>query len=141
MADADDLRRLYREAVLAHSSAPVGRDQVIEATHQAEGSNPLCGDVVNLQLRVVGGDVEAASFSGESCAICTAAASLLCRHLPGHALTEVSGIRAGFEAAVTGAGEEACPDFLQALLDVRRYPARVACALLPWTTAERALEA
>ncbi len=135
----DDLARLYREAILANAAEPCGFEVDIQATHQAEGSNLLCGDVVVLQLRVVKGVIEAAAFQGESCAICTASASLLCRHLPGQAVEALSEAREGFELAVDADADDDCPAYLHPMLGVRRYPARVACAVLPWRTAEQAV--
>ena len=150
------LDELYREIILENAADPCGHGAAIDATHRAEGSNPLCGDVVDLHLRVEGETVTAAAFHGESCAICTAAASLLCRQAPGRAVAELpasshllhgryvewaetQALQRGFERALGGDDTAACPDFLEPMLGVRRYPARIACALLPWETAGRAL--
>jgi nitrogen fixation protein NifU and related proteins len=137
--DSKSLAELYREVVLAHAARPVGYQAEIDATHTAEGSNPLCGDHVTLQLEVSGGQVRAAAFSGESCAICTASVSLLCEQLPGRSVKEAGALAARFESAITGNGDQACPDFLKPMLGVRQYPARLQCALLPWRTAQDAL--
>jgi nitrogen fixation NifU-like protein len=138
-ADADALASLYREVILAHAARPVGFGKEIDATHECEGSNPLCGDHVTLKLRVCDGVIEAAAFAGESCAICTASTSLLCEHLPGQGTSRLEPLVDGFEAAVQGDEQAACADFLAPMLGVRRYPARLACALLPWRTARKAL--
>ena len=48
-----------------------------DASHKAEGHNPLCGDHITLTLKLGGGKVEAIDFQGESCAICKASASMM----------------------------------------------------------------
>ncbi|KAA9133082.1 SUF system NifU family Fe-S cluster assembly protein [Marinihelvus fidelis] len=135
----DSLAALYRQAVLTHAAAPHGQGVAIEATHEAEGHNPLCGDrvVIRLQILPADGLVKAAAFDGEACAICLASASLLCQHLPGKAQGDLEAMIDGFSAALVNGDHviEKCPAFLQPMLGVRAYPARIACATLPWRTA------
>lgn len=138
-ASAATLAELYREVVLAHAARPVGFEASIEATHTAHGNNPLCGDDVTVQLQVGDGQVVAAAFSGESCAICTASVSLLCEHLPGRSVDDIGALAGGFEHAIADEDDAHCPDFLQPMLGVRQYPARLQCALLPWRTAQDAM--
>lgn len=141
MNDHAALRNLYRQVVLEHSRQPVGHHLDIDHTHRAEGHNPVCGDAVDLRLRVADGTIEAAAFFGESCALCTAASSLLCAHLPGEALGAVVRVRDAYAAAIRSGDDPGCPDWLRPMVAVRRYPARVECALLPWDTAVRAVGA
>ena len=134
------LTDLYRKAVLANASDPFGKDLDIQPTHEAEGHNPVCGDSVTVRFRVVDGTIEAASFSGDSCAICTASSALLCRHLTGGDITAVEAGRDGFAASIRSGESSEAPELLQPLVRVRRYPARVECAMLPWDTAAKAVE-
>lgn len=136
----ESLTDLYREAVLENSRHPFGKDVEIQPTHEAEGHNPVCGDSVTVKFRVAGGVIEATAFTGESCAICTASAALLCRHLTGQALTAVLAGRDGFAASIRSGETPEAPAYLRPLVRVRRYPARVECAMLPWDTAVRATQ-
>ena len=79
----NDLNALYLEAIKQHAADPTGYRQKIDATHQFEEYNPLCGDRILVQLRITQEQVEAAAFDGEACAICMASASLLCGNTPG----------------------------------------------------------
>ncbi len=79
----DDLARLYRDVIRNHAAEPTGYRNKIEATHRHEEYNPLCGDRIEVQLRVAAGAIEAAAFDGEACAICLASASMLCGLAPG----------------------------------------------------------
>lgn len=85
----EDLTRLYRDTIRQHAAEPVGYRQSIEATHRHEQYNPLCGDRIEMRLRVAAGMIEAAAFDGEACTICLASASILCGLAPGRAVLEV----------------------------------------------------
>ncbi|MFN2166075.1 MAG: iron-sulfur cluster assembly scaffold protein, partial [Anaerolineae bacterium] len=67
MTGDQDLARLYQQALMRESLDPAGRDRPLEATHSAHGDNPLCGDVVEMRLRVEAGTVAGAAFSGQAC--------------------------------------------------------------------------
>jgi nitrogen fixation NifU-like protein len=140
---ADDiaLANLYREAVVNHAVQPVGYRQDIAATHRCELYNPLCGDKVEMQFRLEGELIEAAAFDGESCAICMASASMLCEAAPGLSGAGVNDQHQLLIAALKDKQSNPGLESLQALLAVRRYPARIRCALLPWEAAVKALQA
>jgi len=133
------LANLYREAVINHAVEPVGYRQDIHATHRCELYNPLCGDRVELQFRLLNDLIEAAAFDGESCAICMASASMLCEAAPGKSPADVGEQHRLLEAALKDKQSTPGLESLQALLAVRRYPARIRCALLPWEAAVNAL--
>jgi nitrogen fixation NifU-like protein len=158
---AGTLAGLYRDAIRRHAAHPVGYRVPIEATHRHEEYNPLCGDRVEVRLRVAGDAVEAAAFDGEACAICMASASLLCSLAPGRTVTELWQLAHELEQALrpaVGAGlardlepptrraqsalpQKGLPAELHPLLGVRPYPSRISCATQPWTAAVRALDA
>ena len=140
MSDSDTLAQLYREVILANAAKPHGYGVEIEATHHAAGNNPLCGDEVEIFLRVEDGRVVEAAFGGESCAICMASGSLLCRHLPGQPIDAIEQVPAQFKIAIEAGGDEGVESYMKPMLGVRAYPSRVNCALLPWDTAKAALE-
>lgn len=135
-----DLARLYLDAIKHHAANPVGFRGPIEATHRHECLNPLCGDRVELMLKVAGTTIEQVAFDGEACAICLASASLLCKNIKGESVTRFLARRQALVKALEGDGPEPEPA-LKPLLGVRPYPSRVQCATLPWTAASRALAA
>jgi nitrogen fixation NifU-like protein len=150
----DQLARLYRAAIKRHAADPVGYRQAIEASHRHELYNPLCGDRVEISLRVQDGQVEAAAFDGEACAICRASASLLCSLAPGEPVSRVMSLGSDLQralgksrmnplpqdgAALRESRMDPLPQELRPLLGVRPYPSRVRCATLPWEAAIRAL--
>jgi nitrogen fixation NifU-like protein len=135
----DELTELYRETIVRHAVHPVGFGVQINATHRGEMFNALCGDRIEVLLEIPDDIIESAAFNGESCAICTASASLLCEQQSGRPLSDLIKAHAWLQAALgdDGAGREI--EALLPLLGVRAYPSRVKCALLPWDAALKAL--
>ncbi len=145
-----ELRELYREVILDHSRKPRNFGDLEGANRSADGFNPLCGDRLRLLLRVEGGVVRGAAFTGEGCAISTASASLLTEMIRGReeagALRLVEAFRrlasgdepGASEASADGPGEEMGK--LGVFAGVRDYPARVKCATLAWHTLRAAIE-
>ena len=75
---ADELRELYRELILDHAKKPRHFGKLDDATHTAEGINPLCGDKLRMYFTIdADGRISDARFEGSGCAISVASASLL----------------------------------------------------------------
>lgn len=141
---SEPLQQLYQEVVLDHCRRPRRRGALANATHHAEGDNPLCGDRVAIDLRVgPSGRIEDVAFTGEGCAISTASASMMADAVAGLAAGEARELAARFRGALTGSAEVEAESLgeLAAMLGVRAYPMRVKCATLPWHTLLSALPA
>ena len=134
-----DLERLYGEIIRDHAASPAGFRKAINATHRHEEYNAQCGDRIEFLARIKGGLIEAAAFDGEACTICMASASMLCRLAEGLETRRWNELRRELYGALEGQALADTDSDLVALLAVRRYPARVQCATLPWKTAARAL--
>jgi nitrogen fixation protein NifU and related proteins len=139
-----DLEDLYQEIILDHNRRPRNHRPMADATHHAEGHNPLCGDEVTVYLHIEGDTIQDISFAGEGCAISKASASLMTVRLKGRKVAEarelmreVHGLLTGPEAGLAGLDELGD---LAALAGVRKYAVRVKCATLAWHTLEAALE-
>ena len=52
-------KQLYQEVILDHNRKPRNWGALADATHKAEGVNPLCGDHIHLNLKLNGDTVEA----------------------------------------------------------------------------------
>ncbi|QBB69668.1 SUF system NifU family Fe-S cluster assembly protein [Pseudolysobacter antarcticus] len=131
---------LYQQIVLDHHRAPRHYGALLQATHNAVGHNPLCGDHVRIELRIDEDVLRDISFSGESCAITTATASMMSERVIGLRREQIETLFVDFDASLrAGPGASASGDLgdlgeLEALGELRRYPARLKCALLPWAT-------
>ena len=136
-----DLHDLYQEVIVDHGRRPRNFGSLPEASHRAEGFNPLCGDHLNLQLKVVDGIIQDLRFDGIGCAISTASASLMSEALKGRSVVEAEALFGSFHAMLTGDQPASPPDLgkLAVLAGVRKFPARVKCATLAWHTLLAAL--
>jgi len=113
---------------------------MLDATRQAEGYNPLCGDKLKLYLKMEGNLVKDVSFVGSGCAISTASASLMSESLKGKTREEALKLLDKFHELLT-TDTEVSKDLgkLVVFCGVREYPARVKCATLAWHTLKSAL--
>jgi len=115
---------LYRDYILEHYRRPHNFGPLEEPSVTREGSNPLCGDRITIQLGVRDGVVERVGFTGRGCAISQASASLLTDEIKGKPLDAVRGLGA---------------DDLLDLLGIEISPARLKCAMLSHDTLRGAL--
>lgn len=135
------LSALYQELILDHYRRPRNRGVLDQPTHAAALNNPLCGDEIDLQLRVEGDVIRDVRFVSRGCSISQAAASMMTqvvkekRVADALALGErMSAMMHGDQAAAT---DKALGD-LRALAGVAKFPVRVKCALLPWNALKEA---
>ena len=115
---------LYRDYILEHSRRPHNFHVIEDPSASYEGSNPLCGDRITLQLGIHEGIVDQVGFTGRGCAISQASASLLTDEIKGKPLSEVAAFRA---------------DDLLDLLGIEIGPARLKCAMLSHDTLQHAI--
>jgi nitrogen fixation NifU-like protein len=140
-----ELKELYRDVILDHNRSPRNFGRLEPADAQAAGHNPLCGDKLNLTLRLLGDRVEDLRFEGQGCAISTASASLMTEAVKGRSRTEIARLYQDVHTLLTAHGADAgraAPELgkLMALAGVAEFPARVKCASLCWHTLNAALE-
>jgi nitrogen fixation NifU-like protein len=136
-----DLNDLYQEVILDHNRRPRNFHQLAEASHRAEGYNPLCGDRLKLYLKLDGDTIEDVSFEGAGCAISKASASMMTDALKGKSVNEANALFERFHRMVTTPPGQSVEDMgkLSALAGVREFPLRVKCASLAWHTFKAAL--
>ena len=118
---------IYEEHVLDHYEDPYHRGDLPTATHAHEGDNPLCGDVIHVDLKIDDdGRVQEAWFDGEGCVISQASASMLMEKIEGLSLAEIKQFSA---------------DEMLQLFGPRLTPNRQKCCLLSWRVVQSALHA
>lgn len=115
---------IYQEHVLDHYEDPFHKGVCPGATHAHQDDNPLCGDVVRLELKVNEGRIADAWFEGTGCCISQASASMLTEAIQGKSVDE--------------AREFAADDMLK-LFGARLTPNRQKCCLLSWRVLQTAL--
>jgi nitrogen fixation NifU-like protein len=145
MSNSGELMNLYRERILEHARNPRNFGKLANATHVAEGINPLCGDKLKVYLRVNDDVIEAVQFEGTGCAVAMASASMLTATMQSCecsvALTCANAVtgRLTDTSSQPEAAHGDVPDELRALDGVREFPARVKCATLAWHTLRSAI--
>ena len=101
---------------MEHYKNPRNRGKMDDAQVEVTENNPLCGDVISMQLKVKDGKIEDVKFDGSACAVTVASSSVLTEVLKGKSL----------EKAKKMSKEE-----LLDLLGVELTTSRVKCASLP----------
>ncbi len=146
---SDTYREVFGEILADHHEAPRnwGKLEGANVVHE-HGYNPLCGDKVDLYVSAESDGALKLQYQGEGCSICMASASIMSERVSQlskeQALSWIEAFRAKMQGQ-EGASVRILPadesgDDLTALYGVKRFPVRIKCALLPWTTLKKALE-
>jgi nitrogen fixation protein NifU and related proteins len=135
------LTDLYREIILDHYKQPRNRGELDPHSARVEGNNPLCGDEIQIDVLLKDGELEDLAFQGRGCSISQASASMMTEAVKAQPLDEVQRLIASFKSMMHGdeVDLEELGD-LEALEGVQKFPVRIKCALLAWTTLEEALK-
>lgn len=138
-----ELNDLYQEVILEHNKNPRNFREIENATHHADGHNPLCGDQLKVYLNLENDKVTDVSFIGSGCAISKASASMMTQALKGKSRKEAEVLFEEFHRMVTGKldleTDENHLGKLKIFAGVLEFPARVKCASLSWHTVHAAL--
>jgi nitrogen fixation NifU-like protein len=140
-----ELSDLYQAVILDHNRRPRNLGPLDDASGQADGRNPMCGDQLTVWVKVDGDTIADVRFVGQGCAISMASASLMTQAMKGKSLAAAETLFAQVHAIVLGeapppAGPGGPLGSLAALSGVSRFPARVKCASLAWHTLRAALD-
>ena len=137
-----DPSELYEEIILDHHKRPRNFRAMPECTCSAEGNNPMCGDEVEVFARVKDGKLADVSFQGQGCAISRASASLMTGKTKDQTPEQVRDLSAQVRGMLLDSAAEPPRELgdLVALSGVRKFPARIKCAMLPWHALEAALD-
>lgn len=136
---------LYREVILDHFENPRNKKKPEHYDHQEHGANPLCGDTIDLYLIFENDKVNKVCFEGHGCSISQASVSMLTEVVSGKTKEEIHKIITNFKGMMVEnlpnpfQNDDDLED-LSALEGVKKYPVRVKCALLGWTTLDEALK-
>ncbi len=136
---------LYKEIILDHYRHPRNRGRLENPDVATRGHNPLCGDELELSLRLEGDRVADVKVLGRGCSISQASASMMTERIRGMPLSEVRDLIGTFKGMLLGEREPTEEEYdalgdLEALEGVKSYPVRIKCALLAWNTLLEAVE-
>jgi nitrogen fixation NifU-like protein len=106
---------IYKDIILDYYRNPRNFGDLPNPDVRAKDSNPLCGDIIEMQLRINDGKVQDVRFKGKGCAISQASASMLTEVVKGKTLDDIKAMNK--------------TDVLN-LLGIDPGPTRIKCALL-----------
>lgn len=124
--DLENIEDLYREAILDLSRNPLNKKKLADFDYHHKENNPLCGDEVELFVKLEQGKVSDAGFQGDGCAISQASVSLLTDYIKGKSAAEL--------------GKISREEILDLLGLKNLNPTRQRCALLGLKTLQKSLE-
>jgi nitrogen fixation NifU-like protein len=107
---------IYREIILDHYRNPRNKGKLSNADVSIHDSNPLCGDEIDIHLKVEKDKIKEIKFEGRGCAISQASASMLTEMVMDKPLTVVKDLTT--------------KDVLENIGLMNLGPARIKCALL-----------
>tara|TARA_Y100001960_G_scaffold130750_1_gene139057 strand:+ start:110 stop:580 length:471 start_codon:yes stop_codon:yes gene_type:complete len=143
-----DLKQLYQDIILEHGKSPRNFGKCEKYTHQAKGHNPLCGDQVQVYLKLnKEKKVENLTFEGSGCAISIASTSIMTELVKGKTIEVSKKIVTDFLNMIKNTSEiksnnldEDQKTKIMSLSGVKQYPMRVKCATLAWHTLTSAID-
>jgi len=143
-----DLKELYQDIILEHGKNPRNFGKCTGYNHEAKGHNPLCGDQVQVYLKLnEKNNVEELTFEGSGCAISIASTSIMTELVKGKSFEVAKKIVDEFLNMIKNGTEIMTKNLdenqktkIMSLSGVKQYPMRVKCATLSWHTLVSALE-
>ena len=133
---------LYQAIIIDHDRNPRHHGTLAGATHSATIDNPLCGDVVTIQLALDGDTIRAAAFECKGCALARAAGSIVATRAAGMTTGALRALATEFEQFVREPSDAPIPadlGELAAFAGVRKVRSRRTCATLALKAAVAAL--
>lgn len=106
---------MYQDIILDYYRNPRNFGRIKNPDVKARDTNPLCGDIIEMELKLNGNKIVDAKYTGKGCAISQAAASMLTETIIGKSLDYVKKLDK--------------EDILK-LLGIEISPVRLKCALL-----------
>ncbi len=138
-----DLNQLYKKAILEHNRNPRNYGKPESWTHYAEGLNAICGDLVEVYLSIQDGVLETVHYSGESCAIAMASASMMTELSTGLTTVDWQQKFGLFKRLMDKNNAINSFDELgevNTLVTVKKFPSRIKSATLCWYAVDAAIK-
>lgn len=88
MSNAD----IYHEMIVDYSRNPINYGKIEDHDVTFHDSNPLCGDSIDIDMKIDDNKVSDIKFHGKGCAICMACSSVLTEIAKGKSIEEVRNI-------------------------------------------------
>jgi nitrogen fixation protein NifU and related proteins len=137
------VEKLYDDVILDHIKNARNYRKIENADREMEEFNPLCGDILNVYLRMRNEIIEDIAFQCTCCGISMASASIMTEKVKGRTKMDAHELSQKFVRLLERRGEEMTlekeNDTLAVLATIREFPSRISCATLAWKALERIL--
>lgn len=133
------MENILKEVLLDHVKSPKNLGKIESPSLTANSNNPVCGDVVKIDLIIEGGQITNVATSGQGCAISQASMSIFSEEINGKSTNEVKELINEFKLLfenenlikINNLSEQSK---LLKFLDTN--PSKIRCALLSWLAVE-----
>lgn len=109
----------YSKKLLDHYHNPRNFGKLNTATHEAEGTNSLCGDEIKVYLRMEDGRIHDMKYEARGCALMVASASVVSERIKKQ--------------------ESRSKHDIEKIFEIKVSPARESCIMLALDTIKKAL--
>jgi nitrogen fixation NifU-like protein len=129
------LAPLSQDLLMEHYRHPRNFGKLEAPTHRILHDNPLCGDRIDLQLKLSASYcIQAIKFQGRGCVISQASASMMTEAVQGKSLAHARVLIVSFQElfSLGAAEQDALLGELLVFAPLKDFPSRLACAILAW---------
>ncbi len=127
------MNSVYKTVLLDHFHNPRNKGELDSMDSVKRGSNPRCGDEIEVGISADNDVLQSVRFRGRGCSICLASASIMSEYTQGLPIQRASQLVQQMLNWFDGSEKDAPSDTtLAALGAVRQHPARKKCVLLAW---------
>ena len=134
---------ILREVLLDHVKNPKNKKEIDNPELSGHSNNPVCGDVVKVDLRIENEIVVDIAVNGQGCAVSQASMSIFSEEIKGSSINDIKEKIIQFKSLlgtiktreITMLSEEA-----KVLKFLEGNPSKIRCALLSWSAIEEVLE-
>jgi len=135
------MENILREVLLDHVKSPKNRGEIEHATISANSNNPVCGDIVKVDLLIENGFVTGVQTSGQGCAVSQASMSIFSEEISNNSIEDVALKIKEFKSMFQqeGSNLNALSEQSKLLKFLDNNPSKVRCAMLSWLAVEESL--
>ena len=134
---------ILREILLDHVKNPKNKKELDNPDLSGHSNNPVCGDVVKVDLQIENDTVVDVAVNGQGCAVSQASMSIFGEEIKGSSIKDVKEKIDQFKSLlgtkeveeITILSEEA-----KVLKFLEGNPSKIRCALLSWSAIEEVLQ-
>lgn len=136
------MENILREVLLDHVKNPKNKKEIANPDLSGHSNNPVCGDVVKVDLQIENEVVVDVAVNGQGCAVSQASMSIFGEEIKGSSVKDVKEKIKQFKSLL-GTNEVGETTIISEEAKVLKFlegnPSKIRCALLSWSAIEEVL--